>query len=308
MIDNDQRPVLIRIARLEERLKEKPKLRFAFFKDSSRLISISAFIISIVTTIYSWRKDDIQGHEAARREFDSTMQQVIDIAVKNFEFQVKNKDEKNLGAMNGWFNTQTGLLQNKAIQDLAGLHDASMFDYIVVGNLLAVGQPARATKLIDKAIEIGLQKKKEHEQIFYRAIAQVQNKLFGEKIDVSISDEQRLHDLGSAYTSLGQALLAQRKADDAQKAYEAAIQLFDKSELPIDAKRNQIAMVYKFWADAEASAASDCNSSLAHLKSGFANFPEVYRVPDNSDWNSIQYELSYVTAYCGSDGKLHPLP
>jgi len=133
----DPRPVFVRIAKLEERLKEKPKARFAFFKDSSRVLSVCAFVVSIVTTTYSWRKDDLQTHEAARREFDSTMQQAVDIGLKTYEFQVKNKDQPNLGAMMGWFNMQTGLLMNKSIQELAAMDDPSMFDYTVVGNIVA---------------------------------------------------------------------------------------------------------------------------------------------------------------------------
>src|SRR5260221_3811679 len=144
MTYNDPRPVLVRIAKLEERLKEKRKPRFGFLSDSSKAISISAFIISIVTTGYSWRKDDLQAHEAARRQFVSTMEQLVDIGFKNYEFTAKNKNEPNFGITAGWINAQSGLIVNKAIQDLAAINDASIFDYIMVGNtLVSVGQPAR---------------------------------------------------------------------------------------------------------------------------------------------------------------------
>jgi tetratricopeptide (TPR) repeat protein len=305
MTYKDPIPVLVRIAKLEERLKGKPKTRFAFFKDSSKIIAVSAFIVSIVTTIYSWRKDDIQSREAARRQFDTTIQQAIDNAVKLYEFQVKNKDQPNLGAMNGWFNTQSGLLQNKAVQDLAALNDVSMFDYINAGNIVSIGQPARATELFQKAIDIGLQKKKERDQFLYKVIQKIDGKVFGEKLDVSLSAEQREHDLASTYTSLGQVLFARKKSEEARQAYEAAIQLFSDSSLPVEVKHYQLSIVYKFWAEAETNGNFDCNSALAHLKKAEEYFPEEAKIPGNMDWSSIQYELSYATSYCGSDGKLH---
>lgn len=113
--------------------------------------------------------------------------------------------------MNGWFNTQSGLLQNKAIQDLAAINDASMFDYTIAGYIVSIGQPARGTELIKKAIEMGLQKKKEHDQFLYKVLRKIDGKLFGEKLDVSLSAEQREHDLASTYTSLGQVLFARKK-------------------------------------------------------------------------------------------------
>jgi hypothetical protein len=300
----DPRPVFVRIAKLEERLKEKPKARFAFFKDSSRVLSVCAFVVSIVTTTYSWRKDDLQTHEAARREFDSTMQQAVDIGLKTYEFQVKNKDQPNLGAMMGWFNMQTGLLMNKSIQELAAIDDPSMFDYTVVGNIVAPGQPSRATTLLKKAIEIGVQKRKEHNQFLYQVMEKIQSKLFGKELDVSLSEEQREHDLGSTYTSLGAVLLSQKRGEEAKEAYEAAIQLYKDSNLTIEDKGYQISIVYKYWAEAEAPL--DCNSSFAHVKKAAEYFPQWGRVADNLYWTSIQYELSYAMLYCGSDGKLHP--
>jgi tetratricopeptide (TPR) repeat protein len=306
MTYKDPTPVLLRIAKLEERLKEKPKTRFAFFKDSSKVLSICAFIVSILTTVYSWRKDNVQAHEAARREFYNTMQQTIDIGLKNYDFQIRNKDQPNIGAMSGWFNTQTGLLQNKAVQQLAVIDDASMFDYIVVGYVVSALQPARATTLFKKAIEIGLQKKKEHNQVLYKAMQKIQSKVFGDKIDISLSEEQRVHDLASTYASLGQVLLAQRRGKEAKEAYEAAMQLWNDANLPEEVKRYQISITYKFWADAEGASLFDCNSYLAHLKQAEEYFPEGSKVAENWNWSSIEYELSHAS--CASDGKFNFTP
>ena len=306
MTYNDPRSVLVRIAKLQERLREKPKARFDFLKDSAKVLSVCAFVVSIITTIYSWRKDDVQTHQAARREFDSTMQQAVDVTLKIYEFQVKNKNQQNFGVINGWFNTQSALLQNKAIQDLAALDGASMLDYVTAGNIVAAGQPARAATLFKRAIEMGLQKKRERYQFLYNVVDKIESGLFGEKLDVSPSEEQRLYILASTYTSLGQVLLVQKMGGEAKEAYEAAIQLFNVSNLRIELKRYQIAIVYKFWADAEAVSLFDCNSSLAHLKKAAEYFPEWGKTQDNLDWSSIQFELSYATSYCRGDGRLHP--
>jgi hypothetical protein len=143
MAYNDPRPVLLRITKLEERLKEKPKRKFGFFSDSSKVISITAFAVSMITTVYSWRKDDLQAHDVTRRQFDSTMEKLVDVGFKNYEFTTKNKDQPNFGVMAGWFNAQSGLMANKAIQQLAAIEDASIFDYLMVGNAL-VGVAQRA--------------------------------------------------------------------------------------------------------------------------------------------------------------------
>jgi tetratricopeptide (TPR) repeat protein len=304
MTYDDPRPVLLRIAKLEERLKERPKPRFGFLSDYSKAISISAFLISIVTTIYSWRKDDLQAHEAARRQFDATMEQLVDIGFKNFEFTAKNRNEPNFGAMAGWFNAQSGLMGNKAIQELAAIDDATIFDYIMVGNtLVSVGQPARASTLFRKAIEIGQQKKRDSDQIASRIIKKVEAKFFGKKIDSSLSDEQRVHDLGSAYTSLGQSLYVEGKSAEAEAAYTAALRTYAESNQSDDLKRTAVSFINKFWAEAVASL--DCKSSMAHLRVAAENFADEKKIAENSDWNSIQYELSWGSSHCGSDGKLH---
>jgi tetratricopeptide (TPR) repeat protein len=302
MNSNDPRSVDLRIAKLRERLREKPKTRFEFLKDSSKIISISAFIISVVTTVYSWRKDDLRAHEVARRQFDSTMQQMVDTAFKNFEFTEKHKTEPSFGQLAGWFNAQQGLMGNKVVQDLASVHDASMLDYIMVGyNLVSLGQNSRAATLFERAIEIGHQRKKEHDQIVFKVIRTIETKLFGEKIDLSLSDEQRAHDLVSAYTSLGLSLLNQSKTEDARKAYEAAIQVTTESTLIEPTKRYYLSFIHKNWA--EAILMIDCKLALSHLQTAAEYMPEAKKIPEDVDWRSIQNELSWGSAHC--DGKLH---
>jgi hypothetical protein len=97
-----RKPLVVRIAKVEERLKEEPKSWFGFLKDSLKMISISAFIVSIVTSIYSWRRDNQQAQEAARRQFDSTIQSYVDMGIKNFEFSTKYKDRTLVQRLDGF--------------------------------------------------------------------------------------------------------------------------------------------------------------------------------------------------------------
>jgi hypothetical protein len=304
MTSDDPRSIQLRIAKLQERLSEKPKRRFDFLKDSSKAISISAFVISVVTTVYSWRKEDMQAHEAARRQFDTTMQQLVDRGLTEFEFTAKNRNQPNFGVIAGWFNAQSGLMANRVVQDLAAIDSASMFDYIMVGStLLKTAQFSRAETLFDRAIKIGLQKKTEHDQIHYKMLRFIQTKLSGEKLDLSLTEEQRTHDLGSAYVSLGESLIGQAKFVDAEKAFGAAIQLLAESNQSDAAKGIGISFIHKTWAEAMAS--QDCKSAQSHLQTAASYLPDAKKIVEDVDWQSIQYELSWGSTHCGSDGKLH---
>jgi tetratricopeptide (TPR) repeat protein len=181
-----------------------------------------------------------------------------------------------------------------------------MFDYLMAGQFVVNTDPSKAATLMKRAIEIGLQKQQERNEFYFVIIAYITSKLFGEKIDISLSYEQRVHDLGSAYVTLGGALLLQKKDDEAGEVYEKAIQLYNDSNLTMAFKQYSISIIYKFWADSEAVAFLDCNSYLAHLQKAAEYFPEERKIATNLDWSSIQYELSYTSTYCASDGRLHP--
>lgn len=72
---HDSSPILLRLMRLEEKVKASNKERPAgFFKDPSKIISIAAFIISIATTVFAWRKENIEAQIAQRRQLDTTIQ------------------------------------------------------------------------------------------------------------------------------------------------------------------------------------------------------------------------------------------
>src|SRR4051794_6315153 len=150
----DSSPTLLRLMRLEEKVKASSKERSAgFFKDPSKIVSIAAFIISITTTVYAWRKENIEAQIAQRRQLDTTIQQLIDAGFKNFEFLAKNKNDPNIGSMTGWFYSQTGMLAQKAAQELALSKNGSLIDYLVVGNaLLEAGQSSKGTDLFQRAV------------------------------------------------------------------------------------------------------------------------------------------------------------
>jgi hypothetical protein len=152
----DSRPLLIRIAKLVDRLKERSAStsRFAFFNDPSKVIFVAAFIISIVTTVYSWRKDNLETQLANRRQLDATMQQLVDVGIKNYEFTTKNKSDPNIGAMAGSFTARTGFMANKAAQVLRDLRNGTAIDYIMVGNALSsAGEYSKASLTFRQAIQ-----------------------------------------------------------------------------------------------------------------------------------------------------------
>src|SRR6202171_3402877 len=107
----DPRPLQIRIARLEDKLnKDDSRKRPGLFGDPSKVISIAAFIISIVTTVYSWRKDHLETQLANRKQLNETIQQQIDTGLKAYEFSTKNKSDPTVAALSGWFNAQADLM------------------------------------------------------------------------------------------------------------------------------------------------------------------------------------------------------
>jgi hypothetical protein len=49
---------------------------------------------------------------ANRRQLDATIEKLIDMGLKNYEFAARNHNDPNLGAMTSWFTAQTGLMAN----------------------------------------------------------------------------------------------------------------------------------------------------------------------------------------------------
>jgi tetratricopeptide (TPR) repeat protein len=304
MSNRDSAPVLLRLKRLEQKVEASSKKRSpSFFTDPSKLISISAFIISIATTFYSWRKENVESQIAQRRQLDSTIQQMIDGGIKNFEFGVRNENRPNVGAMSGWFNAQIALSAQKAAQELALSGTGTITDYIMVGNaLLDANEFSRAGAAFQRAVQIGQEKQAAEKGSLYHLVKSFRELIFGEGLDQTVSDEQRPHELTTAHAALAASLIARNNPEGAQIQYEAGLRVIEASNYPDIYKQQLRAYVYKLWGGALWRFKLDCNGAKAQLETAARLHPNSLKV-QNNDWNSIQYELGVLVANCGSDGR-----
>lgn len=291
--------------RLEEKVKAFNKERSApFIKDPSKVISIAAFIISISTTVFAWRKENIEAHIAQRRQLDATIQQLVDVGFKNFEFLAKNRYDPNIGAMTGWFYSQTGMLAQKAAQELTLSKKGSLIDYLVVGNaLLEAGQPTKAMDLFQRAVQIGQAKQAEDDSPVGRFAKLVERTFYGEDLDQAITDEQRPHHMASAHTAVGMSLIAQDKPKEAAAQFDKAILAIESSNSPDYYKKQLAATVHKTWGETLARFNYSCLDIKVQLEKAEQLYPNNLK-SGSADWNTIQSELSWLRSNCGSDGRI----
>lgn len=305
MIQNESKPVLIRIARLEDQFRKQSKQTSGskYFADPSKVISIAAFIISIVTTIYSFRKDALENQLASRKELDASIQQMIDVGIKTYELNSKNKADPNYGALSGWFTAQSGLLANKAAASLDELKNASTIDFILVGNaLVGIGNYRKASQIFSKAIKINEQNQGDDNSIGHRILRPIRSFLFNDQDEGDKNNVLLAHDLASAYISLGTSLYGERKPIDAEAQYKRAIQIVENSGYPDEIKDYQTSFIHKSWA--EATVQIDCRLTASHVQTAANIFPVSKRFSDNPEWTFVQYQLAWITANCGPDGKV----
>ena len=302
---NETAPVLIRLAKLESQLrddKSKRKNQLSFLSDPSRLISIAAFLISVVTTGYSFRKDAMDAQAAHRKELDSTIQQMIDVGIKTYELNAKNKNDPSFGTLAGWFNAESGFLAERAAASLADVHGATTIDYLLVGNALTtVGNYSKASEIYSTAIKLNAQNVASDQSIISRTIRFARSVIGGPDASGN-NDTLKAHDLASAYITYGSSLYGERKADVAAAQFEEALRVIAASSYPADIKDYQSAWTYKSWS--EAVVQIDCNLSQKRIQTAANLFPSSRRFTDNPDWKLIQYESAWLTANCGPDGKL----
>lgn len=304
MPNHDSRPLLIRIAKLEDKLnKDGSTKRPGFFGDPSKLISIAAFIISIVTTAYSWRKDHLEAQLANRKQLNDTIQQLIDTGIKNYEFSKNNKSDPNVGTLSGWFNAQTSLMAGKAAEGLAELKNGRPIDYLMVGNaLLTAGNTSKATVLFKQAIDVAQQRREENSTWVHLVAEKVKTMVFGDDPYVWEDDDNvRRMDLSNAYLSLGNAYYFEGNPEAAAQ-FETAIKLLEESSFERERKNYNISFVQRVWSGALGQ--RDCKAAKVHLQEAHDIFPSRMRIAENSEWTSIEYGLAWLNANCGPDGQI----
>jgi tetratricopeptide (TPR) repeat protein len=305
MVQIESKPALIRIAKLEDQLRQQDKQKSGskFFADPSKVISIAAFIISIVTTVYSFRKDALETQVANRRQLDASIQQMIDVGIKTYELNSKNRNDPNYGGLSGWFNAQSGFLANKAAVSLDELKNASTIDFLLVGNALAgIGNYSKASQNFSRAIKINEQNRVDDESFVRRALRPIKSFLFNNQDEGGNNNVLRAHDLASAYVALGSSLYGERRLIDAEAQYKQAIQTIEKSDYPDEVKDYQTSFIHQRWA--EATVQIDCRLTASHVQTAANVFPASKRFSDNPEWTFIQYQLAWITANCGPDGKV----
>lgn len=301
----DLRPLQIRIARLEDKLnKDDLRKRSRLFGDPSKVIAIAAFIISIVTTAYSWRKDHLETQLANRKQLNETIQQLIDTGIKTYEFSTKNKSDPTVANLSGWFNAQTSLMANRAGEGLAELKNGKPIDYIMVGNaLLSAGNTSKATLLFKQAIQVVEQRRAQNTSWVHLVTDKVKTMVLGGDPGIWGEDEDnvRLTEEANAYLSLGNAYYVENNSEAAAQ-FERAIRLVQETTLDKDVKDYRISFIQRVWSDALVQ--RDCGAAKAHVQTARDIFPSGLRITGNFDWNLIEYTLAWLNANCGPDGHI----
>jgi tetratricopeptide (TPR) repeat protein len=291
----NNKPIELRLKRLEEALSKQPKKQSAlsWLADPARAISFTALLISLTTTIYTWRKDTLQSEEAQRRRLDSAIEQLIDNGLKNYEYREKNKGAENFGLMNSWFTSQALIMRDKAANSMLGLDDVTAGQYLLVGNaMVAAGQPNRASFLFRKAIEV-LQTKKRYDASYFEKLKQMIG--FGLPADEDPFDIASVTDLASAYTSLGSSLTNAGNYEEGAREFENALKIYkDSSKFPVAAKDESYAYVHKFWAESLARV-YQCAQAKDHFYAALNLFPQARKNFQDTDFTSIQYGLNWST-------------
>jgi len=289
------KPIELRLKRLEEAAAGKPKKqsRLAWLADPARVISLVALFITLITTIYTWRKDAIQSQEARRREFNSAIEQLIETGLKNYEYIKNNKGDQNFGLMNSWFTSQSMIMRDKAANSMLGLDGLSAGQYILVGNaMMTAGQPNRASKLFQKAVEVA-QYQRDLEIGHLDRIKFLMG--LGTPPEPDTFDVASVTELASAYISLGASLYFASKPEEAAKQYERAQAVYKNStNYPEAGKSEAYAFVHKFWAETLAQR-GECAQAKDHFAAAQALFPPARKNAQDTDWASLQYGLSWAT-------------
>jgi tetratricopeptide (TPR) repeat protein len=216
------KPIELRLKRLEDALSKTPKKQsaLAWLADPSRAISFTALLISLTTTIYTWRKDAIQSQDFRRRQLDSAIEQLIDNGFKNYEYIKNNKGAENFGVMNSWFSSQAVIMREKAANAMTGLDEVTAGQYLLIGNAMVTGgQPNRAAVLFRKAIEVS-QGKKQRELGYWEQLKQLIG--FQSPVESETFDLASVTDLASGYTSLAASLISAGEYDEAAKQFTNA--------------------------------------------------------------------------------------
>jgi tetratricopeptide (TPR) repeat protein len=300
------KPIELRLKRIEDNLYAEPKkkLRFAWLTDPARLTSLAALIISLTTTFHSWRKDTLQSQEDRRKQFDSAIEQLIDNGLKNYEYVKNNRSAENFGAMSSWFTSQAMVMRDKAASSMVGLENVTTGQYILVGTaMINAGQPLRAAKLYQMAIDLAHAKR----DVGY--VDRVKAWLGISALpEPDAPDFASVNELASAYTSLGQAFYALDKYDDAAQQYRNAMNTYrDSSVLSDSVKYESYAYVHKFWAESLAQK-GECGQSREHFMEAAASFPQGRKNPNDPDWGSIQYGISWATQCLATPQNVSSLP
>ncbi|MHB0784420.1 hypothetical protein [Bradyrhizobium sp. 5.13L] len=295
---SNRKPIELRLKRLEEATAAKPRKRsrlawLADFADPARAVSLAALVITLATTIYTWRKDAIQSQEARRREFDSAIEQLIETALKNYEYVKNNKGEQNFGAMNSWFSSQTLIMRDKAANSMLGLDGVSVGQYLLVGNaMMTGGQPNRASELFKKAVEVAQYQRDKNVSYVDRAKFLLG---FGVPPEPATFDVASVSELASAYISLGASLYFANRPGEAAQQYESAKAVYRNSNNYPEAGKNEAyAFIHKFWAETLAQK-GECAQSKDHFQTAQDLFPPGRKNPQDTDWASLQYGLNWAT-------------
>jgi tetratricopeptide (TPR) repeat protein len=289
------KPIELRLKRIEESLSGQPKKksRFAWLSDPARVTSIAALIISLTTTMHTWRKDALQSQEDRRKQFDSAVEQLIENGLKNYEYVKNNKNAENFGLMSSWFTSQAMVMRDKAASAMAGLDNVTTGQYLLVGTaMMNAGQPLRAVKLYQKALDLAQSK----QEVGYIDRAKAWLGISSLR-ELEPPDVASVNDLASIYTSLGQSFYAANKLDDAAQQYRNAINVYRESRVWPDATKDEsYAYIHKFWAESLAGR-GECGQSREHFMQAAKLFPPMRKNAQDIDWGSIQYGISW-TAQC----------
>jgi hypothetical protein len=101
---------------------------------------------------------------------------------------------------------------------------------------------------------------------------------------------------------LGSSLYGERRAPEAEKHFDIALQIVGTSDYPDNIKAYQKAWIYKTWG--ETLVQSDCRLSQKYIQKAADLFPTDKRFAENAEWTFIQYQVGWLlTLGSTSEGK-----
>ena len=108
-----------KISRLEgavEALAAQRKENQSFFRDPSKVIALSAFIISMVTAVYGYLRETRQDEDALRNRLRTALTQSGDLAVKYQELRGKYGSDPALLELSQWLGVQNTMLAEQGFE------------------------------------------------------------------------------------------------------------------------------------------------------------------------------------------------